>query len=66
MLRLGPEGRELPLEHWDGDSFVLRPVTENQPGGSVSRVDFALGTGRATMRIEHLDGEGLGLFTRSE
>ncbi|WP_196778381.1 serine hydrolase [Thalassorhabdomicrobium marinisediminis] len=66
VLRLGPQRRELPLQHWDGDTFVAHPVTENQPAGSVSRVEFLQATPGAAkaLRIEHLDGDGLGLFQR--
>ncbi|MGD9862740.1 MAG: serine hydrolase [Pseudodonghicola sp.] len=68
ILRLGPEGRALALQHWDGDRFVIHPLTENEPSGSVSRVDFAVGAdGRATaLTIEHLDHAGLGRFQRRE
>ncbi len=40
VLRLGPDNPELPMRHWDGDKFVVYPVTENQPTGSVSLVKF--------------------------
>ncbi|WP_206019227.1 serine hydrolase [Roseovarius spongiae] len=68
VLRLGPEGRELPMRHWDGDSFVVYPVTENQPAGSVSLVEFIATPGEPgmTLRVEHLNGEGLGVFRRRE
>lgn len=68
ILKLGPENRELPMRHWDGDSFVVYPVTENQPAGSVSLVEFIKASGGAglAMRIEHLNGEGLGLFRRGD
>ncbi|MBK0327577.1 serine hydrolase [Rhodobacteraceae bacterium F11138] len=66
VLRLGPDGRALPMRHWDGDSFVVYPVTENQPEGSVSLVEFIETPAEPGMslRIEHLNGEGLGTFRR--
>ncbi|WP_217898817.1 serine hydrolase [Puniceibacterium sediminis] len=65
VLRLGPDQHTLTLTHWDKDSFVAHPVTENQPEGSVSRVDFAsIDRIATTVRIEHLDHEGLGRFER--
>lgn len=66
VLQHGPDARALPLTHWDSDTFVVYPVTENQPQGSVSQVVFAGGEAAETLRIEHLDHEGLGLFTRTE
>ncbi len=66
VLRLGPENRELPLRHWDGDTFVVYPVTENQPAGSVSLVEFLEVSSEPAMaiRIEHLNDENLGIFRR--
>lgn len=68
VLRLGPENRELPMRHWDGDTFVVHPVTENQPAGSVSLVEFLEGSPEPAMaiRIEHLNDEGLGVFRRQD
>lgn len=66
VLTLGPSGTELPMQHWEADAFVVHPVTENQPEGSVSLVEFSApgDDGATTLRIEHLDEEGLGLFQR--
>lgn len=68
VLRVGPSGRELPMQHWDGDRFIVHPVTENQPAGSVSLVEFSVppSVPRMTMQIEHLNGEGLGVFRRQD
>ncbi len=68
VLRLGPDNRELPMRHWDGDTFAVNPVTENQPAGSVSLVEFLESPSKPgmTLRIEHLNGEGLGVFRRRE
>lgn len=66
VLELGPDDdHALALTHWDGDSFVAYPVTENQPAGTVSQVLFTREGDRITsVTVEHLDGEGLGRFTR--
>ncbi|MEQ9449687.1 MAG: DUF3471 domain-containing protein, partial [Rhodospirillaceae bacterium] len=66
VLRLGPENQELFMRHWDGDTFVVYPVTENQPAGSVSRVEFSEASSEPKMQIEHLNAEGLGVFLRRE
>ncbi|WP_112321726.1 serine hydrolase [Oceanibium sediminis] len=68
VLSVGPRAEALRMTHWDGDSFVVHPMTENQPAGSVSRVSFGTGASGVPleMRVEHLDGEGLGLFRRQE
>lgn len=68
VLKLGPEDRELPMQHWDGDTFVVYPMTENQPAGSVSLVEFfeASPESGMAMRIEHLNGENLGVFRRPD
>lgn len=60
VLRLGPAGVEWPMQHWDGDSFAIRPLSENQPQGSVSLVQFR--DDGATLWVEHLDQDGLGSF----
>lgn len=68
VLKLGPNNRELPMQHWDGDTFVVNPVSENQPAGSVSLVEFlevSPESGKA-LQIEHLNGEGLGVFRHRE
>lgn len=67
VLHIGPADTALPLQHWDGDTFVIHPVTENQPEGSVSQLRFTHGDdGHAeTLWIEHLDHYGLGSFERA-
>lgn len=61
QLSIGPKGTTYPLGHWDGGTFIIRPSSENQPDGSASSVTF--GT-KGEMRIEYLDENGLGVFTR--
>lgn len=66
VLHLGPAARAYPMQHWDGDTFIIRPLTENQPEGSVSRVDFATGADGLNMTVEMLDEEGMGRFLRQD
>lgn len=63
-LRLGPADGELPMTHWDGNVFVVHPISENQPAGSISRVAFFEDPSGdiVEMRIEHLNENGLGSF----
>lgn len=66
VLRLGSGQAPLAMQHWDGDSFIVQPMSENQPQGSVSRVDFSrtAPASAASVTIEHLDENGLGTFER--
>jgi CubicO group peptidase (beta-lactamase class C family) len=57
-LAVGPQGRAFELEHWDGDTFCYVWHSENTYG--ISAVDFTA----ASLRVENLDGGGLGTFTR--
>lgn len=63
VLKLGPAGVAFPLSHWDGDTFVFSPSSENAPPGSISTAKFGRGN-PATLAIEYLDEDGLGTFTR--
>lgn len=67
VLEVGPAPQRLRLTHWEGDRFVAFPVTENQPEGSVSQVEFTMGAdGQAeAVTVEHLNEAGLGGFQRS-
>lgn len=57
-LALGPKPLRFPLTHYDGDTFSFVTAGENAVGrtGAI----FADGT----LRIEYLDAEHLGTFTR--
>jgi CubicO group peptidase (beta-lactamase class C family) len=48
------------LQHWDGDTFVFRMVTENSPPGSVSKATFD----GDKLILEYYDTDGKGTFTR--
>lgn len=63
-LVLGPAHKTYALQHWNGDTFAFTPGGENATG--VSAVTFvAAQRGHAqTMRIEYLDENGLGTFTK--
>ncbi|MFD7624751.1 serine hydrolase [Streptomyces sp. NPDC059851] len=59
-LSLGPEPERYPLRHYDGDTFSFETAGENAVGRT--GVFFKDGT----MRIEYLDEEHLGTFTRQQ
>ncbi|MFF3687711.1 serine hydrolase [Streptomyces sp. NPDC002187] len=63
-LQLGPDRMRFRLTHYDGDSFSFRTVGENAVG--LSGVTFSGDLdGKATrVRVESLDRNGLGTFTR--
>ncbi len=66
-LRLSPYLDPIPLEHWDGDSFVFPIFNENMPDGSVSEVIFDPVTGgkSPSVTIEYLNERGLGTLMRA-
>ncbi len=68
VLRLGPQEHRLEMTHWNGDSFIVQTVTENQPAGSISRLDFQTDTDGKPLQvtIEHLNDYGLGAFRAAE
>jgi hypothetical protein len=59
-------GTRYTLTHWDGDVFSVRPSSENQTDGSLSSVTFKQAGKEPAreLKIEYLDGNGLGLFLR--
>nr|WP_306329481.1 serine hydrolase [Streptomyces venezuelae] len=61
VLRLGPEPQTYKLTHYDGDTFSFPTRGENAVG--LTGVTFSP-DGRS-LRVEYLDQEGLGTFTRS-
>ncbi|MBC06959.1 serine hydrolase [Thalassospira sp.] len=64
-LHLGPKPMEMKLSHWDGHTFSIAPLGENQPKGSLSSVTFAVENNRATaVRIEYLDDAKQGTWRR--
>ncbi|WP_210187130.1 serine hydrolase [Kaistia soli] len=60
-LSIGPVGKSYPLSHWDGDTFSIRPSSENESDGSVSSVTFGPA---GQMKIGYLDQNGFGAFVR--
>ncbi len=65
-LKIGPEGSQYPLRHWDGPVFVYAPTGENATDDSVSKVTFTAGnSGRASaLEIEFYAASGKGEFVR--
>ena len=59
-LAIGPDAGGWTLTHWDGDTFVYRPYTENAPPGTVGRATFTGGR----LVLELLNTHGLGTFSR--
>ncbi|MET9884273.1 serine hydrolase [Streptomyces sp. NPDC006430] len=57
-LSLGPKPMRFPLTHYDGDTFSYVTTGEN----AVGRTGVTFGDG--TVRIEYLDADHLGTFTR--
>lgn len=60
QLSLGPQNREFPLTHWDGDTFTFTVTDENAPPGTISKAVFA----GNTVNLEYFDTDKLGTFTR--
>jgi CubicO group peptidase (beta-lactamase class C family) len=50
----------VPLTHWDGNTFTFSFVTENAPPGTVSKVAFD----GDKLTLEYYDAENRGTFTR--
>jgi hypothetical protein len=59
MLALGPK-LKVPLEHWDGNVFTFKFVTENAPPGTISKATF---DGDKVV-LEYYDEGGKGTFTK--
>jgi CubicO group peptidase (beta-lactamase class C family) len=65
VLKLGPNGMEFPLQHWDGDTFAYYPSGENALG--ISAVTFKVNGGRATqLTLENFDENRLGTLSRGK
>ena len=66
VLKIGPDGSQYPLRHWNGPVFVYTPKGENAPDGSISAVTFTIGPpGHASaMTIEFYAESGRGQFVR--
>jgi CubicO group peptidase (beta-lactamase class C family) len=64
VMRLGPERTAFPLRHYDRDTFSYQTIGENAVG--LSGVTFTRGPAGAAarVRVENLDENGLGRFTR--
>lgn len=65
-LQLGPKPMRFRLTHYDGDTFSFATTGENAVG--LTGVTFTVGDRdtAAKARVEYLDQNGLGTFTRAE
>ncbi|MFI0432382.1 MAG: serine hydrolase [Candidatus Nanopelagicales bacterium] len=66
VLVLGPKKLEIPMTHWDGNTYSITPVGENL--NFISAVEFTVpaGGGAATqVKVEALNGYGQGTLTRA-
>ncbi|MFD7323142.1 serine hydrolase [Streptomyces sp. NPDC059875] len=59
-LALGPKPETYRLTHYDGDTFSFETRGEN----AVGRTGVTFSADGKTVRVEYLDGTGLGTFTR--
>ncbi|CAM5379258.1 hypothetical protein SAVIM338S_01664 [Streptomyces avidinii] len=59
-LALGPEPQVFPLAHYDGDTFSFETAGEN----AVGRTGVTFSASDRTVRVEYLDADHLGTFTR--
>jgi CubicO group peptidase (beta-lactamase class C family) len=66
VLKIGPEGSQYPLRHWDGSVFAYTPSGENASDGSVSAVTFTAPSGSraSALAIEFYAESGRGEFIR--
>ncbi|GFH39094.1 serine hydrolase [Streptomyces pacificus] len=64
VLELGPEPKRFPLRHYDGDTFSFETAGENAVGPTGATFTFGRGDTARKLRVEYLDGTGLGTFTR--
>ena len=58
MLALGSK-LNVPLEHWDGNVFTFKFVTENSPPGTISKATFD----GDKLVLEYYDEFGKGTFS---
>ncbi len=67
VLRMGPEGAEYPLRHWDGQVFAFDVASEDASDGSISMATFTLGSAgpAKSLAIELFATSGHGTFARS-
>lgn len=65
-MTIGPEAQAFLLAPWNGDVFAVAPRGENAPAGSLSSVTFTTGQQGDSFIINHLNGHGLGRWTRGE
>jgi CubicO group peptidase (beta-lactamase class C family) len=64
VMQLGPDRMRFRLTHYDGDTFSFRTVGENAVGLSGVTFSGDLDGSAEHVRVESLDANGLGTFTR--
>lgn len=58
-LRIGAN-LDVPLRHWDGNTFAYDFITENAPPGTVASATFD----GPRLTLDYYNAEGKGVFTR--
>ncbi|MEW5813413.1 MAG: serine hydrolase [Actinomycetota bacterium] len=58
-LRIGDD-LDVPLRHWDGNTFAYDFITENAPPGTVASATFD----GAVLTLDYFNADGKGVFTR--
>ncbi len=67
QITLGPTPQAYPLTHWDGNTFAMRPFSENEPAGSISSVKFHTENGTITgFTVNYLDRYQKGNWTKQQ
>lgn len=64
VLVLGPAHRTYALKHWSGNMFAFLPFSEDATERSAATFVPATGRKPATLKIEFLNANGLGTFTK--
>jgi hypothetical protein len=61
-MKIGPQRKEFPLQHWDGDIFTYIPTGENAPDGSRATLTFS--NHAAAFTNDLYTGSGMNQFIR--
>jgi CubicO group peptidase (beta-lactamase class C family) len=62
VMKIGPQRKEFPLQHWDGDIFTYIPTGENAPDGSRATLTFS--NHAAAFTNDLYTGSGMNQFIR--
>lgn len=67
QIALGPKPMTYPLTHWNGNTFAIKPFSENEPAGSVSSVNFHTENGTIKgFTINYLNRYQQGQWTKQQ